>query len=165
MENTVNKEQVNGTGSVENQERTFTQAELDEILKSRLAKERAKYTNYEELQKKASRFDEIEEANKTELQKANEKAASLEKELEKMKRDDEIRSIREKISKDTGVPANLLIGKNEEECTEQAKAILAFKNEPTAQYPQVKDGGEANLKQKKSEEELFADWFNKSMNN
>lgn len=167
MENTV-IEQGNVTDNVENQEeRTFTQAELDDILKSRLSKERAKYANYDELQKKAMKFDEMEEANKTELQKATEKADSLQKQLDAMTRDNEIRAVREKIAKETGVPASLLLGNTEEDCLEQANGILAYKNEVNIPgYPSVRDAGEIqNIQHKKSVEDQFADWFSSSLNN
>lgn len=166
MEDTTNTELGNGTETVENQERTFTQSELDDILKSRLAKERAKYANYEELQSKALKFDEMEEANKTELQKATEKAEALQKQIDAMNAENEIRTIREKVSKDTGVPASLLNGSSEENCMEQAYAILAYKNENSAKYPTVKDGGEAHVTtQAKSNGQMFGDWLSEQLNN
>lgn len=166
MENTVVTEQVKGTDSVENQERTFTQAELDEILKARLGKERAKYADYETLQQKASKFDEMEEASKTELQKATERAESLEKELNELKNAAVVRTIRDSVSSETGVPASLLTGSTEEECKSQAEAILAFKTQNAIAYPSVKDGGEVqNTLSKKSTADQFADWFNASLSN
>lgn len=165
MANTETVIQENGTEAVETQERTFTQAELDEIVKSRIAKERAKYTDYETLQQKASKFDEMEEASKSELQKATERADSLQKQLDAMNHSNEVRALREKVAKDTGVPATLLMGETEEDCMEQAYAILAYKNETKSAYPSVKDGGEIqNVQSKKSDAELFADWFNTSLN-
>ena len=47
--------------------KTFTQAELDAVVKDRLKREREKYSDYEDLKAKAAKFDEAEEANKTEL--------------------------------------------------------------------------------------------------
>lgn len=166
MENTVTG-QENVTENVENQERTFTQAELDDVVKTRLAKERAKYADYETLQKKALKFDEMEEANKSELQKATERAEELQKQLDSMNKANEIRNVREKVAKETGVPASLLHGETEEDCTEQAYGILAYKNEnPEPKYPTVKDGGEVqNFQHKKNVEDQFADWFNASLNN
>jgi len=167
MENTVNVEQGNSTGAVDNQERTFTQAELDEILKARLGKERAKYADYETLQQKASKFDEMEEASKSELQKASERAEALQKELDAMKNAETVRDIRDSVSNETGVPANLLTADTEEGCKAQAEAILAFKSQSTTiNYPSVRDGGEVqNTATKKSEADQFADWFNASLNN
>lgn len=164
MADTATVEQVNSTGTVETQVRTFTQDEVNAIVKGRLEKESAKYADYEELQKKASELDEIKEANKSELQKATEKAEDLEKQLEEMRKEKELRDIREKVSTETGVPADLLTCYSEEECLAQANKLLAFKNERTG-YPVIKDGGEVIGTQKKSVESQFADWFNASLNN
>ncbi len=46
-------------GTAEQQEKTFTQAELDSIVKDRLAREKGKYADYEELKAKATKFDVI----------------------------------------------------------------------------------------------------------
>ena len=58
-------------------EKTFTQEELDRILKERLKREREKYSDYADLKAAAAKLTEIEEANKTELEKATEKLAEL----------------------------------------------------------------------------------------
>lgn len=163
MENTVIEGQGNGTVTGTQDERTFTQAELDEIVKARLAKERAKYGDYETLQQKASKFDEMEEANKSELQKATEKAESLQKQVDAMTKEKSVREIREKVAVATGVPTRLLNGETEEACTEQAKAILEFMNQSNG-YPTIKDGGEANITEKKSEIKQFEDWFKSALN-
>ena len=55
--------------------KTFTQAELDAAIESRLTRERAKFADYEALKAKAEKFDKAEEAAKSELQKAQEQAA------------------------------------------------------------------------------------------
>lgn len=164
MENTVIEGQEKGTVTEPTQERTFTQAELDEIVKSRLAKERAKYSDYETLQAKASKLDEIEEASKSELQKATERADALQKQVDAFTRENEVRTVREKIAGETGVPASLLTGETEEACAEQAKALLAFKNDSQASYPSVRDGGEARVSVKKSEADQFSDWFASQLN-
>lgn len=160
--NNVDSQNI-GTDS-ENQERTFTQSELDEIVKTRLTKERAKYADYETLQQKALKFDEMEEANKSELQKATERADSLQKQIDSLNRENAVRTVREKVSKDTGVPSNLLNGETEEDCMEQAVNILAFKNasgSANQPYPSVKDGGEvSNVPGGKSNGELFMDFIN-----
>lgn len=164
MENTVIEEQGNGTVT-ETQERTFTQAELDEIVKSRLTKERAKYADYETLQQKASKYDEMEEANKSELQKATEKAEALQRQLDDMTKANEVRDIRSRISEETGVPTSLLTANTEEDCKAQAEAIKAFASNNNS-YPSVKDGGEVQqMSHNKSASEEFADWLNASLNN
>lgn len=155
----------NGTVTESQAERTFTQAELDEIIQTRLGKERSKYSDYEELKAKALKFDEAEEAGKSELQKATEKVKALQSEIDSMKKAAEISSIRTKVATETGVPISLLSGETEDACREQAVAILAFKN-TQPQYPVVKDGGEAQMPTvKKTEQDQFADWFHASLSN
>ena len=60
-------------------ERTFSQADLDRIVKDRLARQRAQFADYDEIKGKLS---EIEQASKTELEKALEKAAEFEKRMQ-----------------------------------------------------------------------------------
>ena len=167
MADTETVKQDNATESVNAQERTFTQDEVNAIVKGRLEKESAKFADYEELQKKASKLDEIEEANKTELQKATEKADALQKQIDEMTKATELRDIREKVSTETGVPMSLLSADNEEDCKAQAEAILNFANaNKTVNYPTVKDGGEVtNFETKKSVQDQFADWFKASTSN
>ena len=141
------------------EERTFTQAELNAILQKRLGEEKAKYENYEELKEKAQKFDQIEEESKSELQKATERADSLQAELDKLKKADAVRTLREEVSKETGVPANLLYGSTKEECEAQAKDILAYAK-PNGSYPEVEDKGEVNHVGGGSTREQFANWFN-----
>lgn len=148
--------------TAEQQERTFTQAELDSIVKDRLARERGKFADYEELKAKATKFDEVEEANKSELQKATEKAQALEAELNNMKKAESLRTIRAKVSEETGVPATLLTAETEEECKAQAQSILSFAQPQS--YPSVKDGGEVNNVGKPTTKQQFAEWANNAFN-
>lgn len=169
MADTVSVEQVNTTEGVENtqEQRTFTQEEVNAIVEGRIAKERAKLADYEELKAKASKLDEIEEAKKTELQKANEKNEALQKQIDDLTKATELRNIREKVAKETGVPTSLLSAETEDECKAQAEAILAFAdNKPASGYPTVRDGGEVrNIESKKSVQDQFADWFTSSLSN
>ncbi|MBQ1573059.1 MAG: DUF4355 domain-containing protein [Clostridiales bacterium] len=140
MNETVNQE--NATNNQETTaEKTFTQAELDAIVSDRLKRERSKYEGFDELKAKADKFDALEEASKSELQKATERAQALEAELNGLKKTEEIRKLRESVANETGVPANLLSGEDEETLKTQALAIKAFASNGNA-YPQVKDGGE-----------------------
>lgn len=156
---TVNQEQTTEKTS----EKSFTQSEVDAIVSDRLKRERSKYEGYEELKAKAEKFDAIEEASKTELQKATERAERLEAELNSMKKTDSIRTIREKVSQETGVPSNLLSAEDEESCKAQAEAIMAFATKNSS-YPQVKDGGEVTNTIKRSTRQQFAEWWEKSQN-
>ena len=144
MEETVKQEQ---TTSAE-QERTFTQADVDKIVAERLTRERAKYADYETLSKKAAKVDELVEASNT-----------MRSELDALKSAETLRVMREKVSKDTGVPVDLLTAGSEEECAEQAKRIMEFAK-PGA-YPQMRDGGEAKSgPSKQTTRDQFAKWFN-----
>ena len=137
MPETVNQEQQ--TNGQQQELKTFTQDELNAIVNDRLKRERDKYADFATLKEKAAKFDQLEEASKSEIQKITEKAAQLQQELDQIKQAESIREIRSKVSKETGIPDNLLTGATEEECKEQAEAIKAFAK-PT--YPTIRDGGE-----------------------
>lgn len=139
-------------------ERTFTQSEMNAILADRLARERGKYADYDALKAKAEQFDKAEEAGKTELQKANERAAALKQQLDSLNRENTLRTLRAAVSQKTGVPADLLTAGTEEECAEQAEAILSFAKS-LAGYPAVRDGGTAGQTAAGSPAEQFAAWF------
>lgn len=153
----MDNNELNNVQEPQTEEKTFTQAELNAIVQDRIARERSKYENFEELKEKALKFDEMEEESKSELQKATERADSLQAELDKMKKADAVRTLREEVSKETGVPANLLHGTTKEECEAQAKDILAYAK---PNYPNVEDNGEVNNAGGGSTREQFANWFN-----
>ena len=60
-------------------EKTFTQAELDAVIRDRLARQRQQYADYDDLKSKAEAWAEYEEAQKSELQKAQEAAEKAER--------------------------------------------------------------------------------------
>ena len=137
MNETVNQEK---NPAVEQQtERTFTQTELNTIVSDRLARERAKYADYNDLKAKAAQFDEAASASRADLEAANARAQDLQNQLDALNRANELRRIRERVAVETGVPANLLTGETEEDCTSQADAIRAYKME--SPYPVIRDGG------------------------
>lgn len=160
MAETVNQEtQQNGTGAG-NQEKTFTQAELNAIVADRLSRVQAQYQDYATLKEKAEKYDQAQEAGKTELQKTTEKMAALQAQVDAYAKADSLRSIREKVSKETGVPASLLYGEDEAACKAQAEAINLYAN--PAGNAQVRDGGEPQGRVTGSTREQFADWFNQA---
>jgi hypothetical protein len=156
MNETVNQEATTTTAN--EPERTFTQTELDAIVRDRLQRERNKYADYEAYKEKAEKFDAAEEAQKTELQKATERATALETELNTLKRANEIRVIRDQVAKETGVPATLLTADTEEACKEQAEAIKAFA-QPSSGYPVINDAGEVTKKMNGTPQDSFSEWF------
>lgn len=72
-------------------EKTFTQAEMDSIIEGRLAREHEKYADYDSLKEKAGKYDEMQEQSKSELQKANEKANALQAKLDQLEKDGTVR--------------------------------------------------------------------------
>ena len=92
------------------------------------------------------------------LEEAQNKAKQFETELTELRTADAIRDMREKVSKATGIPVNLLTATTEEDCTTQALGIKEFAK-PNA-YPQVLDGGEAGGIVKPTTRDQFAEWFN-----
>ena len=149
MEQTVN--QANQTP-----EKTFTQAEVNKIVEERLLRDRQKFGDYEALKAKAAKFDEMEENAKSELQKATERASTLQQELDALKKEGDLRILRERIAKESGVPASLLTSDTEEGCKAQAKELIEFAK---PSYPQVKDGGETNATSKITTRDQFAQWW------
>lgn len=148
-----------GTPTPETQpEKTFTQEDVNKIVGDRIAREREKFADYDAIKAKAEKFDEIEEANKSELEKAQERANKLQTELDSMKAAEQVRAIRDEVSKETGVPSNLLTAETKDGCEEQAKAIKAYTESNRAGYPSVVDGGEAKTTTKGTTKEQFADW-------
>lgn len=150
-------ETVNQVNQEIETEKTFTQSELDSIVSDRLARERNKYADYATLKEKAEAYDKYTEENKTELQKANDRADAFKKELDGLRNEITTRSIREKVSNDTGVPMTLLTETTEEGCRAQAEAIKAYAKPP---YPRVQDGGELPGQPKPTTAQQFSDWFN-----
>ena len=153
MENTATQEAT--------EVKTFTEEDVNRIVTDRLHRERQKYEgiDIDALKEKAAKFDEMEEANKSELQKANDKANALKSELESLKKANAVRDIRDKVAKETGVPFNLLTASTEEECQEQAKSILEFKQNT---FPTIRDGGEVQNVVKRTTRDEFADWANEN---
>lgn len=70
----------------------------------------------------------------------------------------DLENIKAEIENETGVPAKLLMGENEEECRAQAKALIAFRRERLHQEQQ-------NAKiEEKTDVDLFGEWFNGQVN-
>ena len=55
-------------GDNDQQERTFTQADIDRIVKERLAREQARFADYDDLKKAAGEYQKIKEAQLTETE-------------------------------------------------------------------------------------------------
>ena len=140
-------------------ERTFTQAEVDNIVGERLKREREKYADYADLKTKAGQFDELSKAH-GEAQAETEK---LKNQLSEMQKQIEKRNARDKVSAETGVPGDLLTGDTEEEMKKQAEKLLAFRGS-APKYPTVSDGGEVTKPGGGTTRQQFANWFEQNMN-
>lgn len=81
-------------------------------------------------------------------------------ELEGLKRSNAVRDLRDRISKETGVPASLLTGETEEACKAQAEAIREYAK-PSG-YPQLRDGGEVHGSGTATRDQ-FAAWLEQSL--
>ena len=157
MATELNQENAAVNEAQETEVKTFTQEEVNAMIDKRFARQWEKYGNLDDLKAKADKLDEIEAANKSELQKATERATALETELNALKKTNQVRELRDKVAKETGVPAHLLTADTEEGCNEQAKAILSFA-QPSG-YPAVKDAGEVTKKTKQTAQDSFSEWF------
>lgn len=138
---------------------TFTQEQVNQMIADRVKREQAKYADYETLKAKAGKYDEAQNASKTEIEKLTEKLGSLETQLAASKKAEELHTIREKVAKETGVPAELLNSDTEEGCKEIANAIKQYAK--ASGYPNVHDGGEPGGVPKTSTAQQFAEWFGK----
>jgi iron-sulfur cluster repair protein YtfE (RIC family) len=115
------------------EQKTFTQQEVDALIKKRLARVKNDVpADYEELKSKARKFDELEEANKSELQKANEQLEKLKSDIAKRDEADKLRTMKAQVSKETGVPAELISGTNEDEMKEFAESVAKFAKRDSA---------------------------------
>lgn len=109
-------------------ERTFSQADVDSIVKERLKREREKFSDYDALKKKADAFDAAEEASKSELQKAVERADALQQKLDAIEAAAQRQALVASVAKDSGVDAELLAamsGTTEDEIKAQADLLKA----------------------------------------
>lgn len=109
-----------------NQDKTFTQEEMNAIIADRLERERKKYADYEDLKKDAEAYRAKREADKTELQKAQDRIAELEREQGERKKKDEHAALVAKVMGEQKVDAkyaSLLTAPDEEGLIAQAKLI------------------------------------------
>lgn len=99
-----------------------TQDDLDRIVETRLARERAKYADYEDLKRKAEELDRIQ---REQMSEADRLRAELEEERRR-RTEVEREALRTRIAAEKGVPAKLLTGDTEEALIASADALLEF---------------------------------------
>ena len=125
-ENTAQQETTPQGGAPETFVAPQTQAELDEIIKQRLTRERAKYAGFDEYKAKAAKFDEMEAASKTELEKATERAQKAEAELSKLRAEAERTAWNASVAEETRLPVSVVAALNAgslDELTSLAKTV------------------------------------------
>lgn len=118
-------------GQQPSDDKMLSQADVDRIVKERLARERQKYADYDDLKAKAEAAD----SSKTDLEKLTEQIESLKAENESNK----TKALRSEIASAKGVPAALLTGSTQDELEAQADALLKFA-EDRAPKPDSNDG-------------------------
>lgn len=130
----------NGTNAGDEQhERTFTQAEVNEMMGKVRRETREKFSDYDDLKAKAEKFDESQQAAKSDLEKALERAAKAESEAEELRKATERAQMLSRVSEETSVPASLLKGDTEEDVREYASQLLEFAKKSS--YPTDKGKG------------------------
>lgn len=88
---------------------------------------------------KAKAFDDAQEANKSDLQKAKDEAAALKKQLADYKAKAVRDEARAKVAQETGVPAALIKGADEDEMRDFAQKLAEWKKPQSA--PKAKKPG------------------------
>lgn len=121
-----------------------SQEQFDQAIKSRIeraqAKAAEKFADYDELKAKATKFDEAEAAQMSDLEKAKKEVEEL-KAAAKRDEADRVRDLKAKVSKATGVPADLISGSDEDSMTTFAKSVAEFAKKPSA--PALKESGKS----------------------
>lgn len=72
---------------------------------------------------KVRAYDELQEQSKSEIQKAKEEAAAYKRQVEDLSAKAELDRARARVAKDTGAPAELVFGADEDEMAANVKAI------------------------------------------
>lgn len=110
-----------------------------------------------------SGVDQLKAQHAAALKEATDKADDLQRQLDRLTEANTLRDLRDKVAKETGVPADLLTGATEEEFKTRAQALLDFKGkEPN--NPPFKDGGEPSGKVGGgSTRDQFKEWFNETV--
>ena len=131
----------------EQQEQTFTQADVDRIVADRLKREREKFKDYDALKEKAS-----------EAKTAEDRLAELEKRYE----DAETRALRANVASEYGISAEdrdlFLTGSDEETLTAQAKRLAERESERKKRNNYAPAEG-ATPTPKQDERRAFADFL------
>lgn len=102
------------------------------------------------------------EALKARPGEASEKLSTVQKELDDLKAANALRDLKVKISKETGVPEDLLTQTDEASLKAQADAIKEYAK--PGGYPNIRDGGEVHGSGNTATRDKFAEWFKTAVN-
>lgn len=100
--------------------KTFTQADVDRIVRERIAREREKYADYDDLKAKAAEADK----SKSQLDRIETKLAESEKRAEKAERDGLIRDVADELGVSVKV-ARKFEGKTRDELLADGRETLS----------------------------------------
>lgn len=121
-----------------------SQEQFDQAIKARIERAQAKaverFADYDDLKAKAAKFDEAEAAQMSDLEKARKEVEELKAAAAKRDEADRVRDLKAKVSKATGVPADLISGADEESMAASAKALNDFALSKAPGYPLDKGG-------------------------
>jgi hypothetical protein len=119
--------------------KTFTQADVDRLLADRLTRERKKFADYDGLKKKAVEFDKLQDAQKSEVEKLNDQLATAQVELQGFR----VAEIRRSAAEAAGLPAKYMkyiTAADEAEALEQAKELAKDIKTPETKPADLKQG-------------------------
>lgn len=117
------------TPTTETAEKTFTQADVDHIVGTRIAQERERFADYESLKEQASKVSDLE----TRLNESNSAREAA-----------ELTALRSSVALDKNVPLTMLTATDKEALEAQAQALLDWRGEATPSPTQEPAKREAN---------------------
>lgn len=133
-----------------------TKEQIDKIMNINGSDVEHARRELEDTKKKLSEANDSIEQLKVDAEELK-RLQDVETELTDLKNANVIREMREKVSKETGVPVHLLTGDTEEDCTAWANSMKEYAR-PQA-YPKVPNGGEGTKSgASPTTAEQFAKW-------
>lgn len=109
-----------------------TQADLDEIVKARVAREREKYREYDHLKARVAELEKENSGLQSTVESYKDKGASFDKEIAELQMKVsgyETAALKQRIALENGLPfdlANRLIGDTESSLAEDAQKLAGF---------------------------------------
>jgi len=127
-------------GQAETWKAPASQDELNRIIESRLARERAKYADFDSLKEKAEKYDELKAKDKSEIEKATERATAAESKLAS----ETLRADRAEIALEKGLTltqAKRLVGTTRAELEADADQLVKDLKIDKAKLPRAREQG------------------------